>query len=170
MCVNLALKYTPLPADMLVCHKNIFFAAISHKERNMRLYECVMIARQDVSSGHVDELVNEFCSIIENDGGSIKKREYWGLRSLAYRIKKNRKGHFILLNIETEPKTLNEFERIMGLNEDILRFMTVGINAVEEGPSVMMQTKSERPRSERGERKETGRDNQINDELMLEGK
>ena len=136
----------------------------------MRLYECVVIARQDVSSGHVDELVNEFCSIIENDGGSIKKREYWGLRSLAYRIKKNRKGHYILLNIETEPKTLNEFERIIGLNEDILRFMTIGINAVEEGPSVMMQTKSERPRSERGERKEAARDNEINDQLMLEGK
>ena len=109
----------------------------------MRLYECVIIGRQDVSSGHVEELVNDFCSIIEKDGGSIKKREYWGLRSLAYRIKKNRKGHYILLNFETNPKTLKEFERVMGLNEDILRFMTIVIDAIEENPSVMMQTKPE---------------------------
>ena len=135
----------------------------------MRLYECVIIARQDVSAGQVDELVNEFCSIIENDRGSIKRREYWGLRSLAYRIKKNRKGHYILLNIETEPKTLKEFERIMGLNEDILRFMTIGIDKLEEGPSVMMQTRQERPRSERSERKEVPKDDKFNEKVVLEG-
>ena len=129
----------------------------------MRLYECVIIARQDVSSGHVEELLNDFCSIIENDGGSIKKREYWGLRSLAYRIKKNRKGHYILLNIETEPNTLNEFQRIMGLNEDILRFMTIGIDAVEEGPSVMMQNRTERSRSERAEQREAPQNNGTNE-------
>ena len=135
----------------------------------MRLYECVIIGRQDVSSGHVEELVNEFCSIIEKDGGSIKKREYWGLRSLAYRIKKNRKGHYILLNFETTPKTLKEFERVMGLNEDILRFMTIVIDAVEENPSVMMQTKPERPRSEKTERQVSQNDDQINNELAAEG-
>lgn len=129
----------------------------------MRLYECVIIARQDVSSGHVEELLNDFCSIIENDGGSIKKREYWGLRSLAYRIKKNRKGHYILLNIETEPNTLNEFQRIMGLNEDILRFMTIGIDAVEEGPSVMMQNRTERSRSDRSEQREALQNNGTNE-------
>ena len=129
----------------------------------MRLYECVIIARQDVSSGHVEELLNDFCSIIENDGGSIRKREYWGLRSLAYRIKKNRKGHYILLNIETEPNTLNEFQRIMGLNEDILRFMTIGIDAVEEGPSVMMQNRTERSRSDRSEQRETLQNNGTNE-------
>ena len=135
----------------------------------MRLYECVIIARQDVSAGQVDELVNEFCSIIENDGGSIRRREYWGLRSLAYRIKKNRKGHYILLNIETVPKTLKEFERIMGLNEDILRFMTIGIDKLEEGPSIMMQTRQERPRSERSERKEMPKDNKFNAKVVSEG-
>ena len=135
----------------------------------MRLYECVIIGRQDVSSGHVEELVNEFCSIIEKDGGSIKKREYWGLRSLAYRIKKNRKGHYILLNFETSPKTLKEFERVMGLNEDILRFMTITIDAVEENPSVMMQTKPERPRSEKIERQMSQNDDEINNELSAEG-
>ena len=135
----------------------------------MRLYECVIIGRQDVSSGHVEELVNEFCSIIEKDGGSIKKREYWGLRSLAYRIKKNRKGHYILLNFETNSKTLKEFERVMGLNEDILRFMTIVIDAVEENPSVMMQTKPERPRSEKTERLVSQNDDEINNELSAEG-
>ena len=134
----------------------------------MRLYECVIIGRQDVSSGHVEELVNEFCSIIENDGGSIKKREYWGLRSLAYRIKKNRKGHYILLNFETNSKTLKEFERVMGLNEDILRFMTIVIDAVEENPSVMMQTKPERPRSEKIERQVSQDPDEINNELSTE--
>lgn len=135
----------------------------------MRLYECVIIGRQDVSSGHVEELVNEFCSIIEKDGGSIKKREYWGLRSLAYRIKKNRKGHYILLNFETNSKTLKEFERVMGLNEDILRFMTIVIDAVEENPSVMMQTKPERPRSEKTEGRVSQNHAEINNELPAEG-
>ena len=135
----------------------------------MRLYECVIIGRQDVSSGHVEELVNNFCSIIEKDGGSIKKREYWGLRSLAYRIKKNRKGHYILLNFETSPKILKEFERVMGLNEDILRFMTIVIDAVEENPSVMMQTKPERPRSEKTERQMSQNDAEMNNELPAEG-
>ena len=134
----------------------------------MRLYECVIIGRQDVSSGHVEELVNEFCSIIEKDGGSVKKREYWGLRSLAYRIKKNRKGHYILLNFETNSKTLKEFERVMGLNEDILRFMTIVIDAVEENPSVMMQTKPERPRSEKIERQVSQDPDEIDNELSTE--
>jgi len=116
----------------------------------------------------VEDLVKEFCSIIEKDGGSIKKREYWGLRSLAYRIKKNRKGHYILLNFETNSKTLKEFERVMGLNEDILRFMTIVIDAVEENPSVMMQTKPERPRSEKIERQVSQDPDEINNELSTE--
>lgn len=119
----------------------------------MRLYECVIIARQDVSTSAVEGMIQEFTAIIENDGGNILKHEYWGLRSLAYRIKKNRKGHYVMLNFETTPATLNEFERIMGLNEDVLRFMTISIEEVEEGPSVMMQAKTEKPsRGPRGER------------------
>ena len=110
----------------------------------MRLYECVLIARQDISAAQVETHVDEFTKIIENGGGSIKKREYWGLRSLAYRIKKNRKGHYVLLNLESDSDSLNEFERIMGLNEDILRFMTIRIEEVDEEPSIMMQAKSER--------------------------
>jgi small subunit ribosomal protein S6 len=115
----------------------------------MRLYESVIIARQDVSAAQVESLVTDFSAIIENGGGKIHKNEYWGLRSLAYRIKKNRKGHYVMLNIEADSETLNEYERIMGLNEDILRFMTVSIEEVEEGPSVMMQAKSEKPQRSR---------------------
>ena len=116
----------------------------------MRLYESVLIARQDISAAQVEALVDEFSAIIENGGGSIKKKEYWGLRSLAYRIKKNRKGHYVMLNLESDNETLNEYERIMGLNEDILRFMNIRIEEVSDEPSIMMQAKSER--SERGSR------------------
>ena len=116
----------------------------------MRLYESVIIARQDISTAQVETLIGEFSAIIENGGGSIKKNEYWGLRSLAYRIKKNRKGHYVMLNIEADSETLNEYERIMGLNEDILRFLNIRIDEVSEEPSIMMQAKSER--NERGSR------------------
>jgi small subunit ribosomal protein S6 len=110
----------------------------------MRLYESVIIARQDVSTTQVETLIDEFSAIIEKAGGSIHKKEFWGLRGLAYRIKKNRKGHYVMLNIETDSETLNEFERIMGLNEDVLRFMTIAIEEVDPEPSVMMQVKTER--------------------------
>lgn len=115
----------------------------------MRLYESVIIARQDVSTTQVETLIDEFSAIIEKAGGSIHKKEFWGLRGLAYRIKKNRKGHYVMLNIETDSETLKEFERIMGLNEDVLRFMTIAIEEVDPEPSVMMQVKTERGGKER---------------------
>ena len=121
----------------------------------MRLYESVFIARQDVSAQHVEALIKDFSAIIENGGGKIHKHEYWGLRALAYRVKKNRKGHYVMLNLEADNDTLREYERIMGLNEDILRFMNISIDEVEEGPSIMMQAqRTERaPRGgERGDR------------------
>jgi small subunit ribosomal protein S6 len=110
----------------------------------MRLYESVFIARQDITSAQVEGMADEFAEIITSAGGSIKKREYWGLRSLAYRIKKNRKGHYVMFNLETGPEALREYERIMGLNEDVLRFLNLNIEEVEEGPSIMMQAKTER--------------------------
>ena len=122
----------------------------------MRLYESVLIARQDITAAQVETMADEFAEIITSAGGSIKKREYWGLRALAYRIKKNRKGHYVMLNLETGPEALKEYERIMGLNEDVLRFMNIRIEEVEEGPSIMMQVKTERPtrggRDDRDER------------------
>ena len=119
----------------------------------MRLYESVFIARQDISSQQVESMADEFAGIITNAGGKIHKREYWGLRSLAYRIKKNRKGHYIMFNLETDGATLKEYERIMGLNEDVLRFLNIRIEEVDEAPSIIMQNKGERgDRGERGER------------------
>ena len=123
----------------------------------MRLYESVFIARQDISSTQVESMADEFAGIITNAGGTIHKREYWGLRSLAYRIKKNRKGHYIMFNFETDGPTLKEYERIMGLNEDVLRFLNIRIEEVEEGPSIIMQNKGERgDRGSRGSRAASG--------------
>ena len=116
----------------------------------MRLYESVLIARQDMSSAQVEAMADEFAEIITSGGGSISKREYWGLRSLAYRIKKNRKGHYVMFNMETGPEALREYERILGLNEDVLRFLNINIEEASEGPSIMMQSKTER--SSRGHR------------------
>jgi len=129
---------------------------ISQKEKQMRLYESVFIARQDITSAQVEAMADEFAEIITSAGGSIKKREYWGLRSLAYRIKKNRKGHYVMFNLETGPEALREYERIMGLNEDVLRFLNLNIEEVEEGPSIMMQAKTER--SSRGQRDQADAD------------
>jgi len=126
----------------------------------MRLYESVFIARQDVSSTQVEAMADEFAGIITSAGGSIKKREYWGLRTLAYRIKKNRKGHYVMFNLETDSDTLKEYERIMGLDEDVLRFMNIRIEEVDEAPSIMMQAKSERP--SRGSRDDDRRDDRSN--------
>ena len=125
----------------------------------MRLYESVFIARQDVSAQHVEALTKDFTAIIENGGGKIHKHEYWGLRALAYRVKKNRKGHYVMLNVEADNDTLREYERIMGLNEDILRFINIAVEEVEEGPSIMMQVqRTERsPRGgDRGDRPDRG--------------
>ena len=116
----------------------------------MRLYESVFIARQDVTAAQVETMADEFAEVITSAGGSIKKREYWGLRSLAYRIKKNRKGHYVLFNMETGSEALREYERIMGLNEDVLRFLNLNIQEIEDGPSIMLQAKTER--SSRGQR------------------
>ena len=120
----------------------------------MRLYESGFIARQDISSQQVESMADEFAGIITNAGGKIHKREYWGLRSLAYRIKKNRKGHYIMFNLETDGATLKEYERIMGLNEDVLRFLNIRIEEVDEAPSIIMQNKGER--GDRGDRSDRG--------------
>jgi small subunit ribosomal protein S6 len=111
----------------------------------MRLYESVFIARQDITTAQVETMADEFSEIITSAGGSIKKREYWGLRALAYRIKKNRKGHYVMFNMETGPEALKEYERLMGLNEDVLRFLNIRVEEVEDSPSIMMQAKTDRP-------------------------
>ncbi len=122
----------------------------------MTLYEHIYLARQDISGQQVDALTAQFKSVIESFGGKVEKVEYWGVRSLAYRIKKNRKAHFSLLNIDAPPAALREVERQMGINEDIIRFLTVRVEALEPGPSAMMRKRDEddRSRGTRGERGE----------------
>jgi small subunit ribosomal protein S6 len=115
----------------------------------MALYEHVFLARQDVSNAQVEALVKEYTDVIEQGGGKITKNEYWGVKSLAYKIKKNRKAHFSLLNIDAPHAAVAEMERRMGLSPEILRFLTLKVDAHETEPSVMMR-KSDR--DERGER------------------
>ena len=110
----------------------------------MRLYESVFIARQDISTAQVEALTNELTGIITGAGGKIHKHEYWGLKTLAYRINKNRKGHYVLLNIEAEAAAMSEYGRKIGLNEDVLRVLTVKIDKVDPEPSIIMQSKSDR--------------------------
>ena len=114
----------------------------------MALYEHVLLARQDVSAQQVEALVEQFKGVIEANGGAIRKVEYWGVKSLGYRIKKNRKAHYTLLNIEAPSAAVLEMERQMRINEDILRFLTVRVDALEEGPSAMLQSRGreDRPR------------------------
>ena len=122
----------------------------------MPLYECVLIARNDVTQQQVESLADAMAVQLDTDnaveaGASVKKREYWGLRSLAYRIAKNRKGHYMLLALDTKAPALNEMERQLRLNEDVLRFMTLRVEAIEEGPSAILSRKSdERDRGFRG--------------------
>ncbi len=115
----------------------------------MPLYESVVIARQDIATTQVDTLADELTNIIGEGGGKVAKRESWGLRSLTYRIKKNRKGHYIFFNIDAPAAAISEYERRMRFNEDVLRYMTVRVDELEEGPSAILQNK-ERSGGERG--------------------
>ena len=117
----------------------------------MPLYETVLIARNDVTQQQVEQIAADIQTELEADGGFVKKNEYWGLRSLAYRIKKNRKGHYLLLGLDAKPSFVLEMERKLGLNEDVLRFMTIRVEEIEEGPSAVLARKSdERERGFRG--------------------
>jgi small subunit ribosomal protein S6 len=121
----------------------------------MPLYECVFIARQDIPSTQVEALAETFANVLAEGGGKVTKTEYWGLKSLAYRIKKNRKGHYVLMNVDAPYPAVAEMERQMGLNEDILRNMTIRVEALEEGPSAMMQSRG-RDGDRRGDRGDRG--------------
>lgn len=116
----------------------------------MPLYESVFIARPDISSAQVEALTEAIKTVIADNGGEVKKTEYWGLKNLAYRIKKNRKGHYGLLNLDAPAAAVTEMERTLRFNEDVLRFMTIRVDELEEEPSVMMRNKN--VRDERGGR------------------
>ena len=126
----------------------------------MALYEHVFLARQDVTAQQVEAMTETYKAVIEANGGAVTKVEYWGVKTLAYRIKKNRKAHYALFNLDAPAAAVAEMERQMGLSEDVLRFMTLRVEALEEGPSAMMRKRDDDgergdrrgPRGDRGDR------------------
>ena len=115
----------------------------------MPLYESVFIARQDISNQQVEALTEQIAEIVKTNGGEVAKKEFWGLRNLSYRIKKNRKGHYVLINLEAPPAAVAEMERQMRINEDVLRYLTVRVEALDPNPSAILV---KRDRDERGDR------------------
>lgn len=113
----------------------------------MPFYESVFIARQDLSPAQVEALTGDISAIVKKNGGKVTKTEQWGLRSLTFRIRKNKKGHYVLLNIDAPPAAVQEMERTMRINEDVLRTLTIRVEELEEGPSVVLRKSNddERP-------------------------
>jgi small subunit ribosomal protein S6 len=124
----------------------------------MSLYEHVYLARQDASTQQVEELTANLKGVVEGLGGTVAKTEYWGVKSLSYRLRKNRKAHFTLMNINGPAAAINEIERLERLNEDVLRYLTIRVDEHEEGPSAMMRrAERDRDRDERrGDRFDRG--------------
>ncbi len=120
------------------------------ERRLMALYEHIYLARQDLSVAQIEELTKKYTQMLEENGGSVTKHEYWGVKPLAYRMNKNRKAHFTLLNIDAPHAAVAEVERQMRINEDVLRFMTIKVEEHDSEPSVMMQKRDDRP--DRGEK------------------
>ena len=114
----------------------------------MALYESVIIGRQDLTPGQFETLLEKFIAVIQSFKVEIKKRENWGIRNLAYKINKNRKGHYMLLNIDGPPEAIQEYERLMRLDEDIIRFLTIKIKSIDEKPSPLMVNNSDRSKNE----------------------
>ena len=110
----------------------------------MALYEHVFLARQDLAQAQVDTLTEEAGKIIADNGGKVVETENWGLKSMAYKIQKNRKAHYVMLRLDTPPAAVAELERQTRINEDVVRYMTIRVDAHEEGPSAMMRKDRER--------------------------
>ena len=123
----------------------------------MALYEHIFIARQDVSPAQVDLLTEELQGVLTENGGKVEKSEYWGLRNLQYKIKKNRKGHYSLMHIDAPSEAVVEMERQMKLKEDVLRFMTIRVDEVDPEPSPVMSRRDRDDRRDRGDRPDRDR-------------
>ena len=121
----------------------------------MAFYETVFIARQDITSAQAETLAETYSQLITDNGGKVTKTEHWGLKTLAFRMNKNRKGHYVLFNIDAPPAAVLEMERNMRINEDVLRYMSIRVDEHEEGPSAMMQNRGG-DRAERGDRGDRG--------------
>ena len=115
----------------------------------MPLYEHVFISRQDLSNTQAEALIEEFSTVLSENGGSVVQQEYWGVKTMAYKVNKNRKGHYAFLKTDAPSAAVQEMERLMRLNEDVMRVLTIKVDGHEEGPSVQMQK-----RDDRGERRE----------------
>jgi small subunit ribosomal protein S6 len=116
----------------------------------MPLYECVLIARNDVTQQQVEAIADQVAATVGEGGGEVHKREYWGLRGLAYKIKKNRKGHYMLLGLDAPPAAVQEARRQLGLHEDVLREMTLRVDAIDEAPSAILSRRSDDRERDRG--------------------
>lgn len=123
----------------------------------MPFYEHVFLTRQDASNTQVDTLTEQFKGIVAGLGGKVTKTEYWGVKSLTFRVRKNRKAHYTLLNIDAPPAAIAEMERQMSINEDVIRFMTVRVEKLEDGPSVMMKPSRRDDRDDFGMGFDSGR-------------
>jgi small subunit ribosomal protein S6 len=115
----------------------------------MPLYEHVFISRQDLSNAQAEGLIEHFSTVLADNGGKVVENEYWGVKTMAYKINKNRKGHYAMLRTDAPASAVQEMERLMRLHEDVMRVMTIKVDVHEEGPSVQMQKKDDR-----GERRE----------------
>ncbi len=124
----------------------------------MPYYESVYIARPDISTAQVDALTENLTSIVGENGGTVTKNEYWGLKNLAYRIKKNRKGHYTLMNIDAPAAAIGELERNMRINEDVLRYMTIRVDELDENPSIMLTSRGPRDSRDRDRGRDRDRD------------
>jgi small subunit ribosomal protein S6 len=118
----------------------------------MSLYEHVMIARQDLSNAQAEALIEHFSAVISDNGGKVVGTEYWGVKTMAYKINKNRKGHYLFLRTDTPSAAVQEMERLARLHDDVMRVLSIKVDAHEDGPSAQMQKREER--SERGDRPE----------------
>lgn len=118
----------------------------------MALYEHVLIARQDLSNTQAEGLIEHFSTVIADNGGTVLGNEYWGVRTLAYKINKNRKGHYAFLRTDAPSAAVQEMERLARLHDDVMRVMSVRVDAHEDGPSVQMQKRDDRERGDRGDR------------------
>jgi small subunit ribosomal protein S6 len=132
------------------------FAWVEIRKGFMALYEHVFLARQDISGQQVDTLIEQFKGILESNGGSVGKVENWGLRSTAYRINKNRKAHYVLMNVDAPAEAVSEMERQMRISDDILRYMTIRVEQHEDGPSAIMRKSDRDDRGDRGDRTDRG--------------
>ena len=129
------------------------FEAAPHGKHGMALYEHVFIARQDLSNAQAEGLIEHFGQVLKDNGGDVVGSEYWGLKTMAYKINKNRKGHYAYVRSDAPAPAVQEMERLMRLHEDVMRILTVKVEKHEDGPSAVLQSRSQRDdRSDRGDR------------------